>query len=236
MKIPEGTRHYALSGTQGTNIMTAAVACPLPFPPPGRISLFAPWLALCPRPELPLIDSHRMHRFVNGPVCEADILLLPENQGYYQISYLGTEKQFLAELTISNNGVSVVMGVGADGQPVPEIQALPNSYKSGFLQYRYQVLETTNMNGILFPLHSIYDVFDPDWSDPSHRALNKVLEADFVIEEVAFTNSKAEFPGAAPNSLLALDARPPICPETPPLITWLSATTGSQLLIRRLLI
>jgi hypothetical protein len=110
--------------------------------------LFLPWLSLCPNPELPLVNSNLIH-----VVFRREFFENPKNEGGFRATYIEPGRQFLSELIITNNGTIFL----SDGNTME----YPEPYKNGFVGFLYKVLETTNVNGISFPLSAVLYEFSP---------------------------------------------------------------------------
>lgn len=209
MKIPDGTRWYIVSTNQNT---APAFVCPSEFPPPGLATLFVPWLALSPNPRLPLIDSHRMHRFINYPEC-ASRDLKGSDDGYYTVKYLSLESPFISALTVSNTGIRIEVDVTALG-PQFKAERFPAPFDRGFQETSYKVLQTTNLSGFTFPSRTVYKHFAPRFDREAHGATGITILTEILVTEIRLSLSEAsthqlfQEPG-----LFALDHRPAILPD-----------------------
>ncbi|HEX5221422.1 MAG TPA: hypothetical protein VFZ59_17800 [Verrucomicrobiae bacterium] len=204
MRIPDGIRHYTVYDGV-SNSLTAAVACPINFPPPGDFPLFAIWLSLCPDPELPLLSSNRIRRFVSLPSCEKEVLNHPQNVGDVTARYLDSPERFLASLRISNNGtyVDVKMGGGVD------VSTYAEPFDRGFMDFQYEVIETTNIYSLLIPLKT----------ELKRYGIKRLSEAaggaklytgslvEVAIKNLSLTASPTS--RVTPRVLFAFDSRPP---------------------------
>ena len=154
-RIPDGIREI-ISFPSDKNTVTAdgrrisktALVRSGSFPSVGQQEVFLPWLSLCPNPELPLVNSNLIHI-----VFMPELFDNPKNAGGFKATYIGPEQQFLSELTITNNGTIF----SSDGNTYE----YPEPYKSGYVEFSYKVLETTNCNGINYPLNAVLYQFDP---------------------------------------------------------------------------
>jgi hypothetical protein len=146
MRVPGGVRCYtAFSNSTNSPLATAA---PITFPPPGLAGgLFEVWLGLCPNPQLPVLEATRMHRFLTVPSAPFDLFKDPVNQGSYQASYLEPGHAFLSQLTITNDGLSIIWNPETN-----EVRRFSPPFDNGFGEFEYRVLELTNLHGVAFPL------------------------------------------------------------------------------------
>ncbi len=185
-RIPDGTRSYILfEDGKKSDLTVAAIDCPNSFPPPGRPELVIPWLSLCPHPDLPLIDGQRMRRFINLPICRPDIFNVSQNEGFYVLKYLAPEKAFVSELAVTNNGFSVELTVTQNGTE-GEIRQYAAPLDRGFLDFHYQVIETTNVNGVKFPLRTICTRASPDSSSKDPSDLRVHLMSELTVTRISF--------------------------------------------------
>jgi hypothetical protein len=199
MTVPGGLRRFTFFEGFTNQGMIPAETCPLPFPPPGLPRMFTLWLSLCPNPQLPLIDDKKMHRFAMVPDCEVEILNLPENIGIYRLSYLEPGKAFLSRLSITNNGLYVGMDVGRSGGLEKTIFSYSPPFDLGFLETQFEVLATTNRDGVAFPLRAVLKLMSPNCSTKNRQ--DTVVRAETAVE---VTSIKA----LSPSSLAALTAAP----------------------------
>ena len=142
-RIPGGVRTVTMRLPQKVkgDLWLPADAEPIAFPPPARNNLLICWLSLCPNPQLPFLNDTMMRQLVS-----TEFLRDPQNEGFYKLRY-GPNNRFVSELCITNNGV-IVVGHGRTMKLAPP-------FDRGHLGLEYRVLETTNWNGISFPLKSI---------------------------------------------------------------------------------
>jgi hypothetical protein len=194
------TTRKALGTAAVSNIAMMAFVEPTAFPPPEMNDLFVCWLTLCPNPELPVIDGNKMRRLIS-----AKFLKDPKNQAEYALKYSGPGNVFLSELCITNDGVVPIH----DGT----LRKMPPPFDKGYPEFEFKVLETTNWNGLVFPLRSMLHKYVPlpgatnrDDLFPSVTArLNlESFHAGFERPEVDLTRSK----------LIANDNRLPHLPQT----------------------
>ena len=196
-RVPDGMREILVpppSVELNPKVMTAAMVQSNQFPSWGSLS-FVPWLSLSPNPELPLLDSNRIH-FAFQPELYGN----PRNEGGFFAKYIEPEKRFLSELIVSNNGV----GFGPEGR----IFQYPGAYTNGFVQFSYRVLETTNCNGMIFPLKAVLSQFTPAMNGQSPEDLFAVAVTEFNIQKIDVGGRHLTF-APIPNPVLALDSRPP---------------------------
>jgi RNA polymerase sigma factor (sigma-70 family) len=196
-RVPDGMREILVpppSVELNPKVMTAAMVQSNQFPSWGSLS-FVPWLSLSPNPELPLLDSNRIH-FAFQPELYGN----PQNEGGFFAKYIEPEKRFLSELIVSNNGV----GFGPEGR----IFQYPGAYTNGFVQFSYRVLETTNCNGMIFPLKAVLSQFTPAMNGQSPEDLFAVAVTEFNIQKIDVGGRHLTF-APIPNPVLALDSRPP---------------------------
>lgn len=140
-KIPEGVRVRPFLAGSRKGIL-AAEALPIAFPPPEKHVALICWLALCPRPELPLLDNGHMRRLLHR-----NFLTHTQNRGSFTAEYLQPDSLFLSTLLIHDGGVIY----SVDGRT---FQYGPESEK-GMLEFEYEVLSVTNVAGRAYPHHSV---------------------------------------------------------------------------------
>jgi len=91
-----------------------------------------------------------MHRFLVVPSAPFAILDDPVNQGEFHAQYLQPGAAFLSQLEITNDGLRI------EWNPEKvEIWRFPPPFAEGFTELDYRVLESTNINGIAFPVKSV---------------------------------------------------------------------------------
>lgn len=211
MKIPDGVRHYTISEGAGTSFQIPAYACPLAFPPPGGSApLFEVWLSLCPKPELPIIDAQRMHRFFPVPTCEANVILDPRNVGDYTAHYLGPGTEFLSELTIANNGLRLDLS-----WPPPfklTVQLYREPFTNGFLEFKYEVLQSMTVNGWTFPKHAVHERYEVSQTGNESPQVNTISMTEIHVQSIDFSPAAQLRRRPAPPIMLASDERTPAVP------------------------
>lgn len=210
MKIPDGTRSYMLfGGSTNTGVTTSANACPISFPLSGRTEILATWLGLCPYPQLPLIDGKRIRRFNYLPDYRPKILNAPGNEGFYAAKYLAPENAFLSELVITNNGFEIDLNVDKNGpEDEGRIMRYPPPFENGFTELQYQVIETTNLHGITFPMRAVCKRFHPNWGTKDPDDLYVSLQSELTVTRISFSEKDVAKRIAAPAEMIATDARP----------------------------
>lgn len=196
-RIPDGIRYLATQPAQQAHVgkkgVTSAVVEPIAFPPPEQKGLFVCWLSLCPNPELPIIAAGRIRRLL-----AADLLGDSRNQGEYMAAYLDPGGAFIGKLIITNNGI--LFSANKD-----TVQ-LGRPFEHGFAEFRYEVVQTTNINGVSFPLSAVLYEFD---TRPNPRTRDDVYPA--VITRIRMERVVCGGAGGrrtAPSRLIALDRRP----------------------------
>jgi hypothetical protein len=217
MKIPDGVREFFLPSETFDRGTTVAKVFPFAFPtPPGTKQILA-WLSFCPRPPLPVIDGKKMHRFLFVPSdgIAVDLLNHPQNVGDYSASYLQPGGIFLSELNVTNNGVDVDIDMTfANGDNLEvEVKPFPAPGEKGFLDFRFEVLATTNCNGIAFPLRTVLKHFCPNWWAKSADDLYLRGTSELVVKRISFSASDLANRKPAPSVFVAYDFRPPDLPK-----------------------
>lgn len=164
--IPDGIREIMNFSSNATapgiglkNIDPSAIANTNRFPEWEAQEVFLPWLTLCPRPDLPFIDSTLMRVHFESQVFDNI-----KNKGRFELNYLEPEGKFLKELAVTNPGALFLV----DGST----RDLPYPYKSGYCQFAYKVIGTTNYNGLTFPLSSVLYQFAPSYKPPPERTIS----------------------------------------------------------------
>ncbi len=215
MKVPDGVREFILFEGTSDNVMTLANVYPIAFPIPGDAKGILAWLSFCPHPPLPVIDGKKMHRFPFVPSggIAVDILKHPQNVGDFAASYLQPGGMFLSELNIANNGVIVDMTYDKGGNPEVEVRSRSAPWDKGFLEFRFAVIETTNCNGIAFPLRTVLKHFYPKWWTKIADDLYMARVSELVVKRISFASSDQANRKPAPSVLYAQDHRPPNLPE-----------------------
>lgn len=205
-RIPDGVRYIMLSSqplplTAKPGMITEAFALGIKYPPPEQTGLLPCWLSLCPDPELPRLHGDRMRRFLFADVQEH-----PQNQGSFSLRYLGDGGGFLAELNITNNGVEFPF------KSAPRPYQLP--FQHGFLELRYQVLETTNVGDLVFPfkttLHRFSRLSGAKTAGDIYESSAETLRLSEILMTGSMPQQRALRP---PERLLAEDERPAGLPQ-----------------------
>jgi hypothetical protein len=209
MSIPGGVRSYFLFEPTKAGAMTLATAYAWKFPPPGQLQTFIPWLALCPRAQLPVIEGNRLRRFLNIPCYQPNFLDDERNVGTFVARNLAPANAFLAELSITNNGVWLDGNVGASGGL--ELQSL--SYAARFnhpsLEMRYQVLATANVSGVAFPRHAVFTTYLPDWERQDKTAVRESMVYSLLVTQINLSITNAPWQKHPPETMIADDERQP---------------------------
>jgi hypothetical protein len=196
-RITDGIRYINFREPQdftGTsNQYVSAIAEPTTFPPPEMEDLLICWLSLCPNPSLPIIKDHKIRRLVS-----VDFLKDKNNEGDYLVNYLGPTNGFLSELCITNNGVVPM----ADGS----MSTSPAPFNFGYQEFSYKVLETTNFNGVLFPLRSVLSKYVPKSDGKTAEDLFPVIVTYINVQSIEYGSSESAI-NASTSVLLAFDRR-----------------------------
>jgi hypothetical protein len=191
-RIQDGIRYYVTSATNGNkSALPVAQAVPIAFPPPDQNSLFACWLTLCPNPELPIVDLKSIRRFLS-----TELFKNTNNIGKYFASYLDAGP-FLSTLSITNNGVEFISETEILKQDVP--------FKDGYLEFAYQVLATTNINGLTLPIESVTYEYSTKEKATKNTDVYPVLVFKLKIQKITPTT---EVLFSEPKQLVAMDRRP----------------------------
>lgn len=202
-KIPEGVRYVTVpAGRSNTSPVLPALAKPMPFPPAEEIGQLACWLSLCPDPELPLLDAKRMRMFISS-----DLMPHARNRCAYSASYLKPQNIFLSTLYITNSGVAFRRG--------PEPVSYQPPFDDGFLEFSYEVLETTNFNGVQLPSRTCLKTLGVRNSAKTRWDLYEASVQGFQLHRVISLENGDELPrlGSTPSVMFGLDRRPPALPK-----------------------
>lgn len=210
MRIPDGTRSFVLfKNRTSAGLTTMANASPDFFPITGKTELLIPWLALCPNPELPVLDRKRMRRFINLPDYRPNIFNAPENEGFYQMEYLAPENVFLSELVITNNGFDIELNVEKDPlEDKGKMLRVTAPFDNGYTEFRYKVIESTNLNNITFPVRSVCERFYPYWGEKGQNDIRIRLRSELTVTKISFPAKDVEHRIVAPSEMIATDDRP----------------------------
>ena len=203
-RISDGVR-YGTSVPQefrGTTdkVWPTAKALAIPFPPPPRVELFVTWLALCPDPELPVIDSKRIRR-LNLP----QLLDHPKNIGTFSSRMLESGGSFLSELIVTNNGILF----GPNETPTQ----YPGPFADGFVETTFEATERTNVWGISFPLHATLSRFSPRLGGKNREDLRLGAITRLDVTKIGGLDTEELRGHAAPTLVVALDRRAPKLPD-----------------------
>lgn len=197
-RIPDGIRQIIIYTNLTKNRISIsrpyATTQTIPFPSQSDNGLFLPWLSLCPRPELPIINSNLIH-FLFLP----QFLNNPQNQGGFDLSYIAPEDSFVRDLNVSNNGTFF----NSDGS----VAAYSKPYSSGFIQFSYKVEQTTNYSGINFPRRAVLREFMPLPGGGLKGELYTVLMTKLSVDRINIGERNSFFK-SIPANLVVLDSRP----------------------------
>lgn len=198
--IPSGTRTIVIffnntnsTASNGVPLGPFAEVTTNIFPNASRKGLFLPWLSLCPNPKLPLIDSN-----FTAFNFQPRFLGHPKNKGRYRAVYLEPQNAFLAELDITNNGSAFDVDGSSFEYKTP--------YNTGFREHSYRVLETTNFQGITFPVKMVLYGFSPLPNGKSSEDLYLSTITELRVEKYDFKCSTSSLV-PVPSFLVALDYR-----------------------------
>jgi hypothetical protein len=204
-RVPDGIRYFVTRAIVDTNQFVGsvpqAIVEPIPFPPPDKTTLLACWFSLCPKPDLPIINSTQVHRFLL-----VNLFKNPDNVGNYSKAYLEPEHLFLSKFSITNDGTMFVSET--------EKIKLDPPFENGFEELDYEVVESTKFNGFSFPSETVLYGFAPkinakDRYDVYQRAVTHLKVEKVEFESVA--NMKPDF--ITPQKLVALDRRASNLPD-----------------------
>ena len=187
-RIPDGIREI-ITPPDNTNNPSATTSSSS-FPSMAQQELFLPWLSLCPNPELPMVSSNLIHFDFRR-----EMLSNPKNEGRFSIGYIEPGKQFLSELTVTNNGAMIQY----DGNVVE----LPAPYNNGYIQFSYRVLAVTNYNGVTFPLNVVLYQFAPSPTGNSSDDIYPAVVSTLNVSRIA-TNEEGWDRLQVPSHLIAL--------------------------------
>lgn len=208
-RIPDGVRFFVALNTNLFLIQnnpvtkdtpgTIATAEAIPFPPPEQVEMLTCWLAYCPYPDLPTIDAIHIHGMLPVKVFNSS-----NNIGTFSKTYLEPDHVFLSEFQFTNNGTLIA-------QDLKAIQ-LPQPFDRGFLAQSFRVLETTNVNGVTFPLLAVNCQFIP-----CRMATNRTDVYARIVTQVKLEGIKTGTVPAfsKPPLMFALDRRPANLSDSP---------------------
>jgi RNA polymerase sigma factor (sigma-70 family) len=195
-RIPDGIREiitFPPMPNPPKNLRPSANVRSNAFPSIGQHELFLPWLSLCPNPELPLINSNLIHQNFRP-----ELFGNPKDASGFRMSYIEPERQFLSELVITNNGTAFLFGGNTMKYPEP--------YQNGFVSFSYKVLETTNCQGINFPLSAVLYQFAPLPNSKSPEDTYQAVVAKLSIQRIDIGGRHLQ-PTPVPEHVIALDER-----------------------------
>jgi len=209
MSINDGVRHFTLFEGSTNKGMPLSIACPIKFPPPGRIEHFAIWLMLSEKPELPLLGKDKIRRFINVPDCQADILNHNQNQGQFVADYLNSGGRFLSKLTIRNDGVRIATDLSPEGNLTAIIDRFPAPFEKGFTELDFSIVETKKTEDLILPGAAIYKKFSPKRDGKGFEDVYAPIITEIKVEEWKSGVSEQAVMGIAPpEKLYAMDYRP----------------------------
>jgi hypothetical protein len=144
MRIPDGIRTVSplAPGIRPANVVTSAIALPHTYPPAEYTGLLLAWLAFTPRPKLPVLEGQRCRQFT-----VSEVALDPRNQGTFAAAWLPPSQAFLARLSITNDGGTLL--------PDGTITRLPEPFAGGWCDFAYSVDATTNFMGVVLPTQAV---------------------------------------------------------------------------------
>ena len=199
---------------------TSATALPIAYPlnrPTGVLGL---WLALYPNPKLPLIDAHRMRRFLDAPVYLPELINDPRNEGTYGLKYLAPARSFVSELNLTNNGFCLQFMGYVGPYPLP--------FDRGFHELKYAVLAVTNVGGFTFPLRATCQRLDRNLSPQSAADVRVWSRDEISVLQLDFSAAGFQEAYPRPPTLYAQDYRfPNLPPDRPVAYLSLRTTAGS---------
>jgi len=198
-RIADGVRVLYLSQSAGNESndqekpLPPAIAWPIAFPPPEEAILFAPWISLCPKPELPVLDNGVIRRFT-----QASLVNDPRNRGDYSVDYLSPNysNSFLASVEITNTKHIFLQ----DGT----VKSLWPPFDKGYREFSYLVNAVTNFNGIDFPLRSTCKRFFPK---PHAKNENDLQVMSVTSVDIDSIKGETIVPFSIPSKLMAFDRR-----------------------------
>jgi hypothetical protein len=214
MAIPGGVRHVRqFPDSRNFGGRTHATAYPLRHPHPSHIVLLDAWLALCPRPELPIVDSGRMRLFLHMvPDDDAFLWRDSRNVGGYDASYLEPANAFLSSLSITNDGIGLHQD-WRNGRPEFSFVRLNPPHQNGWLEFAFQVLAATNHQGIAFPSRAFVRRMVPGAWTGSSTPLRTVVSTDIDLMSVGDLSARGVVEMTIPSVIRAEDLRPPDLPK-----------------------
>jgi hypothetical protein len=205
-RIPDGIRYFMTRAgvdiNQVANSSPQGIAEPIPLPPPEEIGLLTCWFSLCPDPDLPILNSTQARRFLSVNLFKSE-----KNVGAYSRTYLGSQHLFLSTFNITNDGNVFISET--------KMLKLGPPFDTGFKELSYNVVETTNFNGFLFPLETVFYQLAPRMKNAKTRddvypnAVGRLKVEKIDFDSVA--NEKIGF--IRPREMVATDHRSPNLPD-----------------------
>ena len=202
-RIPGGMRQIntfapsaEASKFAGKNQKRLALVRPARMPNIADKCLFLPWLSLCPNPELPLADSNHIHY-----VFDDKVLGTTNDVGGFRATYFGPGNCFLSELVATNNGRELM----ADGT----VFKLPPPYDHGYVGFSFQALETTNCQGIEFPLRTVLSEFTVKAAGKTREDIYPAIVSTLTVQQIDI-GGRHLLLAPVPASVVAMDSRSPV--------------------------
>lgn len=201
--IPEGIRFFTTfpPSPKVEKATVLAHSIRQEFPPAEQPFLLACWLALTPKPSLPMLGAGQMRRFLFQ-----EHMTHPENRGSFTANFLPPDDEFLSALSITNNGLLFQMGA----QPI----RFKGPYAAGFLETQYELLGTTNLGGAVFPLRGAFRRLGPRQVSTEPEVFT-ASEDTVIVSTIQILGGASAVtpPPESPSRLLAVDSRPPGLPK-----------------------
>jgi len=204
MRISDGIRTFSLFADDTREGLTPTDVCPISHPLPGNWMSLYTWLSLCPDAELPINASGEIRRFVNIPFCVPKLFSHPDAAGNLSVRYLQPQKAFLEELSIDNSGISI--GLGVDQKP--EFVSFHHPFDKGFTEFTFELVESTNLNGLKFPLKTTIKRFMPNWHPEAKDSLFASSVSHLNVHEIYLTGGAQQERASGPQRVVAIDSRP----------------------------
>lgn len=236
-RIPDGMRYFVTRAIVDTNQVAnplpqgipRGIAEPIPLPPPDNIGLLTCWFSLCPDPDLPILNSTQVRRFLS-----VNLFKNTNNVGEYLKTYLGSQHLFLSTFNITNDGNVFVSET--------KMLKLGSPFQNGFEELSYNVIGTTNINGYLFPAETVFYEFAPRMKDAkTGDDVYTNAVGRFKVEKIYFGSvADAKIGFFTPREMVAADHRTPNLPDgmsAPYLVKndqWASITNPEVALLAKL--
>jgi hypothetical protein len=136
----------------------------------------------------------------------SDVIGLPENEAVYGLSYIEPEHAFLSELNITNEG-GMQPGPGNEGTNPPQ------SAIGGSVEFRYEVLETTNVGGTVFPRRTVLRKYAPSTTSVAHGDVRESVVGRLIVDEIGEWSPSLGSNFVVSTPLVACDRRIPSLPK-----------------------